>query len=227
LRRLIADEVKSATSLKSYYNKNKSRALLFVNSIDIKSIDELSQYTNKICAGRCYLSGEIVAFKDYAFSILNTLYSSFISSLIPVLLTMAFLCLASSGRILWPILLSTVWAPVMLLILVSVLQIKINVVTCVALSLLIGLAGDNAIQFLLFDRRGQWTKGLDQLKHSTLLIFSVMVMISSVLLLSYFRSARILSGLIVLGIFLLLIGELWNLNHFTTKIEESDSKKSK
>jgi predicted RND superfamily exporter protein len=223
LRRLIRSEVKDTGGLKTYQAQQQSRALLYLRSIDIQSLDSLSLHTRKVCGDRCYLSGEIIAFKDYALSMLNTLYSSFVTSLVPVLLTMAFLCLASSGRILWPILLSTIWAPIMLLILVSLLQVKVNVVTCLAMALLTGLAGDNAIQFLFYDRKAKWSKGLEELKHSALLMFVVMTSITAVLLLSYFRSARILSGLILLGITLLLIGDLWILNHFTSKVESPDS----
>jgi predicted RND superfamily exporter protein len=222
LGRLIRSEINQTPLFKTYHSKNQTRAQLFVRSIDIRSIEKLTRHVELICQGKCYLNGEIIAFQDYALSMLQTLYSSFLSSLLPVLLLMAFLCHASSGRILWPILLSTLWAPLMLLILVSLFQIKVNVVTCLAMALLTGLAGDNAIQFLFFDRHGRWTQGLKQLKHSSLLMFVVMTAISSVLCLSYFRSARILSGLIVLGIFLLLIGDLWILNHFTSSIEKPD-----
>lgn len=222
LKRMIESEIKETTSLKDFQQNGKSRAILFIKEYDMQSLDALTQYADKVCAGRCYLSGEIVAFKDYALSMLKTLYSSFILSLATVSLLLALLSIAVSGRVFWPLILSSVWAPLMLMIFVSVFQIKINVVTCLALDLMIGLSGDNAVQFLLFDRKGRWKKGHTELLPVGLMIVSTIALISLILLLSYFRTARILSGLMEFGALLMLIGDLWILNYFT-EVKESDS----
>lgn len=222
LKRMIESEIKETTSLQDFQQNGKSRALLFIKEYDMQSLDALTKYADKVCAGRCYLSGEIVAFKDYALSMLKTLYSSFILSLATVSLLLALLSMAVSGRVFWPLILSSVWAPLMLMIFVSVFQIKINVVTCLALDLMIGLSGDNAIQFLLFDRKGRWKKGHTELLPVGLMIVTTIALISLVLLLSYFRTARILSGLMEFGALLMLIGDLWILNYFT-EVKETDS----
>ncbi len=224
LNRLIESEISNTKSLEDFQQNGKSRALLFIKEYDIKSLEAITAHANKICQGRCYLSGEVVAFKDYALSMLNTLYSSFIFSLLSVSVLLALLSIAVSGKVFWPLILSSIWAPLMLLISVSLFEIKINVVTCLALNLMIGLSGDNAVQFLLFDRKGRWKRGHEQLRPVGLMIITTIALISLILLLSQFRTARILSGLMEFGAVLMLVGDLWILNYFTSvKVPNTNS----
>jgi|GEM_PF-2204765 len=222
LKRMIEWEIKNTTNIKDFQQNGKSRAILFIKEYDMQSLDALTSYVADVCKDRCYLTGEVVAFKDYALAMLKTLYSSFTLSLLSVSLLLAALSIAVSGRVFWPLILSSVWAPLMLMIFVSVFQIKINVVTCLALDLMIGLSGDNAVQFLLFDRKGRWKKGHTELYPVGLMIVSTIALISLILLLSYFRTARILSGLMEFGALLMLIGDLWILNYFT-EVKETDA----
>lgn len=215
LKRMINYEIKQTTNIKDFEQNGKSRAILFLKNYDIQSLESLNQFTDKICQGRCYLTGEMVAFKDYALSMLTTLYSSFTLSLTSVSILLILLSLAVSGRIFWPLILSSMWAPLMLMICTSLFQIKINVVTCLAMDLMIGLSGDNAVQFLLFDRKGRWTKGHEELYPVGLMIVTTIALISLILVFSAFRTARILSGLMEFGAVLMLIGDLWILNYFT------------
>ena len=172
----------------------------------------IENYINKICASECVLEGEVMTFKDYALSILNSLYFGFFISLLLVSILIAFLSYQKLNKVSFSLFISTIWAPCIFLIITTIFQFKINVVTCVALAILIGVAGDNGIQFLFNHRNSQLKNSIQEKGTTSVAIFINMLIISLTLLGSYFKSTQILSGQLAIGIFLLLIGDLWILN---------------
>lgn len=225
LHSLIMSDFKLTPLGSLFQSRESRRVIVSIKSYESKEIPALMQRLEKVCGNECVLRSEIITSNDYVVGVLNTLYDSFASGFTSILLLITFLVLALSPRYLVPVLISTVWASMALLLFVVVFQFRINIVTCVALSVLIGAAGDNAIQFLLFSK-GSLRNSVKDLGQASTENFVLMTAISSTLLLSYFQTPRILSVLMITGVCFMLIGDLWvlnGLNRLLVKEEEDQS----
>ena len=134
LRTLILEDFKRTDLGKFFISNNSKRIIAYIKSYDTKDISIVVSRIQKLCGTNCTITSEIIVSKDYALGILQTLYDSALSGFFSIILLILWLVVALSKKHTVPVLLSTLWASFMLLILVVVFQFKINVVTCVALS---------------------------------------------------------------------------------------------
>ncbi len=221
LQSLLWEDFKRTDLGKLFFSNESKRMIVAIKSYDTKDIPLIVERLNAICEMNCKVKSEVIVSKDYALGILQTLYDSAISGFLSIILLIAFLVYSVNKKHIVPVILSTLWASFMLLIFVVLLQFKINVVTCVALSVLIGLAGDNAIQFLLLQKES-FKESVTEIGEASSENFIMMILLSSTLFFSYFKTPRILALLMIAGIIFMFIGDLWILNGLITK----DDKKS-
>lgn len=214
LRKLIFEDFKRTDLGKLFISRDSKRIIAYIKSYDTKDVPVVVSRIQNICGDKCTIKSEIIVSKDYAVGILQTLYDSAISGFFSIIVLIAWLVFTISKRHTVPVLLSTLWASFMLLILVVAFQFKINVVTCVALSVLIGLAGDNAIQFLLL-QKDSLSNSVEEVGEASTENFILMLLLSSTLFFSYFQTPRTLAVLMMIGIVLMFIGDLWVLNGLT------------
>jgi predicted RND superfamily exporter protein len=208
LTKLISEDFKRTDFGKLFFGIEAKRAIVYVNSFDTKDIPRIVQRMEKICKDNCEISSEIIVSKDYALGILKTLYDSALFGFLSIIILISWLVLCTNKKYFIPIIISTLWASFILLILVIIFQFKINVVTCVALSVLIGLAGDNAIQFLLLQEK-TLRHSIDDVGEASTENLFLLLLLSSTLFLSYFQTPKTLAFLMMIGIILMLIGDLW------------------
>jgi len=118
-----------------------------------------------------------------------------------------WVCIALRAPILVSVI-SSGWSAFFLLSLVLLLGLRIDVVTSVALSVLIGITGDNIIQFLLF-KPDRLSESVQDHGIAAFQSVSLMTVITSVLFLSYFRSPQVLAALLMVGLLLMIVGDVW------------------
>jgi predicted RND superfamily exporter protein len=109
-----------------------------------------------------------------------------------------------------PLALSSLMGPLAILSLISLFQIPVTIVTSIFLAVMVGLAGDNAIQFL-FGSEGDLSSGV-QGKASSSIVVTILMMAGSLMFL--FQSLlpmKIIGGLFILGFLINLVGDLWGL----------------
>lgn len=225
LQSLVLEDYKRTDLGKMFVAFDSKRAIANIKSYDTKDIPTVEKRLNEICQSSCSIKSEVLVSKDYATGILETLYDSASSGFSLIILLVSWLVLSLSKRHLFPVLFSTLWASFMLLIIVIIFQIKINVVTCVALSVLIGLAGDNAIQFLLLQKKSL-SSSVKEVGEASSENFVLMILLSTTQLFSYFQTPRTLSILMIAGIFLMFIGDLWILNGLISFVDKKEKKEN-
>ncbi len=215
IARMIMADFESSSLGKLFIGKSTQRVLVFANSYDTKDIPTLQRNINSLCNqlmnNNCKAVSEIIVAKDYALGILNTLYESFIFCFVLIIIIILWLTFAVDRKLSLPILFSVMWAPIALLVFVIILQFKINVITCVALSIIVGLSGDNAIQFLLV-KNGQLDDAVKDFGQASIQNFILLTLVSSTLVLSYFKTTRVLSVLMIASTCFMIIGDIWILN---------------
>lgn len=194
------------------------RAQLFLNSMEMDDIKVIIDSFNEICKGdRCTLVGSLISYNEFSIKILNTLFSSLGLSIFLVIL----LLISIRQNIPWPetisLVVSSIWGPLILLTLFIVFKIPLSFVSCICASLLEGLAGDNAIQFIFSHRKGSLDQSVDALSEASLVVTLGMMILISVFFFSAIASLAILGIYILFGLVLAFFGDVWILKGLLRK----------
>jgi predicted RND superfamily exporter protein len=210
-KELVKHEIKLSSFSKRYFNdENEERSILLLNTTNTEKINLLRDKVKLLCPKReCYLTGEIIGFADFSKSLIHTLFSSLFVSLLLVSITIAFLVYISKNKNFINIILSSFWGPAVLLCSIYIFDISINFVTCIVASTLVGLTGDNAIQFLFASREKNLDEGIKQRSISSLYCSMTMALCSLTFLGSYFDAPKTLGLLLAGGFILSYVGDVW------------------
>lgn len=180
-----------------------SRAVFFSNTTDVTRINAIRKFVEKICGEDCYLANILVSYSEFGLKVLATLTESFGLSLLIVGVILLSLGFHFRIRELAQLILSSFWGPVMLIFLFHTLDIGIYFATSVVMSVLVGLSGDNALQFIFSRRPNQpLEEGVNQMGASSVLTMIMMLLLSSSFLYSEFEGVRKI-GLMMMGGFVL------------------------
>ena len=112
---------------------------------------------------------------------------------------------------------SSFWGPAVLLCMIYLLDISINFVTCIIASTLVGLTGDNAIQFLFASNSDNLSDGILERGASSFYCSITMALCSLVFLGSYFDAPKTLGLMLAAGFILSYLGDVWLLKGLTKK----------
>jgi predicted RND superfamily exporter protein len=208
--------LKSSNESKLFFSSDgqKERAFVFIQDLEVSQINALSEQASTACGTQCQLSGELIVFAEQSLQILKTLVDSFYMSLILVLLILIGIGWTRGYR--WkiiPILISAAWGPFAILFIIQFFQIEVNFVTCIILSVLVGLTGDNAIQYFYADQ--DINQGSEKMGFASLWVMITMVLVSLMFLFSYFDPPRHLGLLLALGFLLSYWGDYYLLRFWT------------
>jgi predicted RND superfamily exporter protein len=161
-------------------------------------------------------------------SIASTLYESLIISIVLVALVLLLLVVlrVPKGQRAWQavtLLLASFWGPAAVLLILAISQIPLNMVTAICASVVVGLTGDNAIQFLFGRERGPraLADAVELKSEAAILTGAMMAALSLVFLMSYFQPPRTLGILLALSFVICLWGDL---NLLRLMLDRSKSK---
>jgi len=210
---LLMHEFRQSPTGESFETSHYWRAIIGGKSIESEDVDSFEKRVNKICGTRCRLMEETIVAKDYTATVLNTLYDSFAACIIIVFFILLWLCLAVNPAVTFPVLISTFWAPLSLFSMLFVGNFAVDMVASVALSVLVGVTGDNAIQFLLLNQK-HFSDSVKQYAVASLQTIFLMVGISLLMVFSYFKPAVNIAWLMAIGVIFIFIGDVIILNGF-------------
>ena len=192
------------------------RANLYINDVSVDGLQALKASAARACPnGECRLAGDLAAFSDLAVLIPKTLLDSLVGSLVIVAIIVGFLALAlRQQRALIPILVSSFWGPCVMIVVLAATQEPMDFLKCVFAAILVGLTGDNAIQYLFASRskRGALESGIADRGLASIITTALMVGISLMYLFSYFNPPRSFGLILAGGLTMALLGDLWLLN---------------
>jgi predicted RND superfamily exporter protein len=188
-----------------------ARAILYLADTDLRAINRLAASVSEICArGECSLAGELIAYAEFANRVPRTLLESLVSSLLLVGGVLAALAFALGQARATPALLaSSFWGAATMLVVLVVFGVRMNFLTCIFASVLVGLTGDNAVQFLFAARRRGLDLGLSERAGGSIQCTIVMAFASLLFLGSTFEPPRIFGWLLFAGLLASLGGDLW------------------
>lgn len=212
----LIDESLTARRLKS--PRDTHRAQLFLNTMEMDDIKLLIDQFKDICQNeKCTLVGSLISYNEFSIKILNTLFSSLGLSVILVVLLLLSIKHNTTWSEMFALVASSLWGPLTLLTLFIVLRIPLTFVSCICASLLEGLAGDNAIQFIFSSRKGGLSQSVDALSEGSLIMTIGMTVLISTFMFSTIASIATLGIYILLGVILTFFGDVWILKGLLRK----------
>jgi hypothetical protein len=215
---LIKRELSMGPLWEKYYSRAGTlRVPLYLKEQDLKFLRRLRDFVDKLCNGSCRLAGQRVVYLEYGEKISVTMIESFVVSIFLVVGILSYL-LWSAGKIehFWAVVISSLMGPLSILSLMAIFQIQVTVITSIFLAIMVGLAGDNAIQYLM-TQDDDLEVGINSRARASIMVTMVMIMASSLFLAQTIKSLKILGWLFILGLTINLIGDLFGLKGLLTK----------
>lgn len=209
---LIKRELSMSPLWEKYYSHEGTlRVPLYLKEQDLQSMRKLRDQVAKLCGGTCRLAGQRVVYLEYGEKISVTMIESFAVSILLVIIILSYL-LWSVGKLVHivPVIISSLMGPLVILSLMAIFQIQVTVITSIFLAIMVGLAGDNAIQYLMTPDEKLET-GIENRARASIMVTLVMIMASALFLVQTLMPMKILGMLFVLGFSINLIGDLFGL----------------
>lgn len=186
------------------------RALLYLKETTVESVTRLKNKVNEICGNRCHLGGEVVAYSDFASLVPRSLIDSLYSSLLQVSLVIIFIAFAQNKeRYIPSLLMAAYWGPFFVIMVLGMMGMKLDFWKSIFSSILIGLAGDNAIHFLFGSENKNIEAGIEDRGTASIITALLMAFGALIYLGSYFNSPREFGVILSVGLLASLFGELW------------------
>jgi len=226
--RLIKQELSLANIVQGYFSKDgETRATIYLKSFDLSQINRTIQYIKEVCPpGYCEPAGEGVVYAEYSNKVSNTLFNSFILSLALVGFILIGLSWQYPAKIKIAILVSSFWGPVVMIGILAVCRIPLNLVTSIFASILVGLTGDNAIQYLFASNGKNILVGMAKRSHASTHLAILMCMSSLMFLGLTLVPMKLLGVLLFSGFLLCLVGDLNLLRSFTLRLSSEEELKA-
>lgn len=215
---LIKRELSQTPLWEKYYARvGTLRVPLYLKEQDLQSMRRLRDHVATLCGDTCRLAGQRVVYLEYGEKISITMIESFAVSIFLVIGILGYL-LWSVGKLqhFWPVVISSLMGPLVILSLMAIFQIQVTVITSIFLAIMVGLAGDNAIQYLMTPDDDLET-GIESRARASIMVTMVMIMASGLFLVQTLRPMKILGMLFIMGFFINLIGDLFGLKGLLIK----------
>lgn len=215
LHTLLTTEVRDSFYFKKFISPDSvGQVILYISESEIRSIRRLQQEVAEICNGQCELANGLVSYTEFGDKVPRTLYESMMSGLILIALVLFGLSFLTNTSNIIPILLSSFWGPCFVVSALWATEVNINYTTCIFASICLGLAGDNAIQYMFASRKKNLDQKVDQLSQPTLIMSFLLMAIPLTFVLSYFVNMIDLGILFFFGMMANLFGDLYLLKSY-------------
>lgn len=213
LEALVDREVAQGAFFARYVNgEGKARLVLYLSSMELLKLNTLLAGVKAACAPvGCFAAGPLVAYSDFCDHVLGTLIKSLAVSLFLVGLVILGLGLSLGFRwreALFPVAISCLFGPAFVILAQAVSGLDLNFFTSVVAGVLVGISGDNAIQYLWAGRKTGLLTGIDRQGGGSVQCAVLMAVACLLNFASPFQPARTLSLLFFVGLLASVFGDL-------------------
>jgi predicted RND superfamily exporter protein len=194
-----------------YSNDGQLRIPLYLYEQDLHSLRKVRDLACSVCKDDCRLAGQRVVYLEYGEKISKTMIESFAVSIFLVVgILFALLKSVGKQKFFFPVVISALMGPLVILSLIAIFQVPVTLVTSIFLAVMVGMAGDNAIQYML-STEDDFEKGIESRASASIYIALVMIAGSSLFLFQSLLPMQILGGLFVTGFLINVTGDYWGL----------------
>lgn len=197
------------------------RKFVYLNTTDSILVNTIKEKIQTICKQKCILTGKAVFHAYFSKLVNHTFKYSFFICFFSISLFIFIMSKIIKSPFSLILIYSSLWGIIVFIGFVSFSLGGVSFVTSVFSACLLGLAGDNAIQFLWASRKNpkDILISLNQRKTAAIKVTIVMIACISIFLLSTFLQIKILGVLFMIGSLMLLFGDLWILEFMVNQRE--------
>lgn len=211
IRELIENEFKATPVYYNYFSKDRWTIVrLYLKETSTKIIDTMVSQSKALCPqNECFLADTLVAFTEISHQLIRTMLTSFLLSL--AMVSIVIFWLAHQLRIpkVSHILFSSFWGIGIIFLILYLSGVEINYVTVIFAAVLVGIAGDNGIHYLLASKNKGLSDGVLSRGAGSIQIYLTCAGTCLVFLLSSLNSPKVLGLLFFAGFIASLVGDLW------------------
>jgi predicted RND superfamily exporter protein len=208
----------SKTYRNSFSGLDTARAALYLKSLNLADLNRTLSHVTQACAkAQCFAAGEGVVYAEYSNRVVGTLVKSFVSSLVLVGAIVLFLAQALGTGTKKELLFSVFWSPVLIVGGLALFRVPLNLTTSMFASVLVGLTGDNAVQYLFASRGGPLQEGIHRRGGASVQVTAIAASASLLFLGLTLVPLKTLGLLLFLGFVISLAGDLWVLSGLITR----------
>lgn len=228
-RALVPREFSLTESFKNFVRPQGGlRIGVYLDNLDLSALGETLARIRAICGERCIPVGESVVLHDYSERVSRTLMDSFIVSILLVVAVVAALAWAMDSGHALRLIYSSIWSPLVMIGVMALFRVPVNLVTSIFVAILVGLTGDNAIQFIFASRElgsqasqasgaTDLGRGIQERSVAVVQLLGLLSVASLLFVGLSLVSMKILGLLFSVGFAMTLIGDLWLLRGLMVK----------
>ena len=212
----VAESMKGETRMSApfkrwYSETEEEKWILYWKDTETNRMAEFTQQVDQHCEGQCFLSGSFVAYSEMGTRIRKTLLESLGTSLALVGLILVWLARHQGFKNYALILASAFWGSFATISLLWLAHTPIYFISCLFAATLVGLAGDNVVQYLWGSRKKGRIHQLHELGLGTGMVTLSIIGMSCCFFVAYFVPARSLGLLLAVGLIAMFYGDffLW------------------
>jgi predicted RND superfamily exporter protein len=216
---LVKSEVLSSGLMNRLASQESStqRSILYLQNGNNDKVKKLETDIQVLCPNdECWLAGILDTYVDYVSRVSHTLIASLFTSFFLVLAVILWILGARRFQDSVPILISIFFGPAALCAVLALLQIPVNMNTTICISVIVGLSGDNALQFLL-SKQKRLGGALRFKSLAAIMTALMMASISTIFLFSYLQPPRELGLLLIFSFLICLFGDVFVLQSLLKK----------
>ncbi len=208
---LILRDFKMTPLYERFRNDIYSRAILYLTKNEVSLVSKLKREIEALCndGKDCFPTGNLIAYTEFGEKIPRALIKSFGTSLLLVSLVILFLVKVNNAGYPTTVILSSMWGPFACLTLMKLLDMPINYITCMFASIIVGITGDNAIQFIFAKKENSLDRGISNIGGGSIIVFLITTFSSMIFLFGYFKFSKDFGVILILGSLLSLVGDIW------------------
>ena len=177
--------------------KGNEQWVLFLKEYSTDVILNLRNLVERVCSS-CLLSGPAAVYAESSQFVAKSLISTFWLSLSLVGLVILWLCRKRPIRQIALILYSIFFGPLVMVLVLALFSVPVNIVTCLFFAALVGITGDNFIQYFVTPYL-ELAQGIESKAEASALTAICLVLISCVFLFYSLVPLKLLGLLFVIG----------------------------
>lgn len=205
----IKIDIKTSPMLDRYMTEfYRERYLLYFNNTEFYYFKNTKEKIENLCGKDCQLIGEIIAYSEFMDRVPLGLIKSLGISLLLVSLLILFLAYKYQIHNAFFFVVSSLWGPSSLLILMWLSDIKINFLSCVFVTMMVGLTGDNGIQMIFANKKNEGKSGIVEHQDCAVQMGILLSLSCLMFLASYFAPPRDFGPIMALGFAFSLFGDV-------------------
>ena len=211
LKSVAANDFKGTPAYRRLFSaSDQVRSTVYLKNADLQSMQSFIKDIEQICPDKfCRVVGQSAVYMEVSDKIIPTLLSSFAASIalvVTVLIALSFwLRVPNKTALVY----SAIWGPVTMMAFIAVLQIPVSLITSLFAAIIVGLTGDNAIQYIFASENGDLQQGLEERGEASVLLTLILSASSTLFLLQTVTPMKILGVLFFIGFVVNFTGDLW------------------